>query len=100
MEDLNWIFQFLGRFHPLLVHFPIGLLVVALFLELLTLGGKRPGLREGIHWMVYLGAFFALLSAVLGWLLRTQDDYSGELVDNHQYVGIRPPLSRLLPPYF
>ncbi|SDD94489.1 Uncharacterized membrane protein [Pricia antarctica] len=88
MEDFNWIFQFLGRFHPLLVHFPIGLLVVALFLELLTLGGKRPGLREGIHWMVYLGAGFAVLSAVLGWLLRTQDDYSGELVDNHQYVGV------------
>lgn len=88
MEDFNWIFQFFGRLHPLLVHFPIGLLVVALFLELLTIGGKRSGLREGIHWMVYLGTIFAILSAVLGWLLRTQEDYSGELVDNHQYVGI------------
>ncbi len=88
MEDFSWIFQFFGRLHPLLVHFPIGLLVVALFLELLTIGGKRPGLREGIHWMVYLGTIFAIISAVLGWLLRTQEDYSGELVDNHQYVGI------------
>ncbi len=88
MEDFNWIFQLLGRFHPLVVHFPIGLLVVAWFFELLTIGGKRPGLREGIHWMVYLGGAFAILSAVLGWLLRTQDDYGGELVDNHQYVGI------------
>ena len=88
MDDFNWIFQFLGRLHPLLVHFPIGLLVVALFMELFTLNGKRPGLREGIHWMVYLGASFAVLSALFGWLLRTKDDYSGELVDNHQYVGI------------
>lgn len=84
----TWLFQLLGRLHPLIVHFPIGLLVVALFLEVLTLKGKRPGLREGINWMVYLGAFFALLATVLGWLLRTFDDYSGELVQIHQNLGI------------
>lgn len=78
----------MGRLHPLLVHFPIGLLVVALFLELLTLKGRRPGLREGIHWMVFLGGISALLSALFGWLLRIQEDYSGNLVDNHQYLGI------------
>ncbi|TMM51996.1 DUF1553 domain-containing protein [Maribacter algarum] len=88
MENLNWIFQFLGRLHPLLVHFPIGLLVVALFMELLTIGGKRKGLREGTHWVVYVGTVFAILSALFGWLLRTQEEYSGELVDNHQYTGI------------
>jgi uncharacterized membrane protein/mono/diheme cytochrome c family protein len=84
----TWIFQFFGRLHPMTVHFPIGLLVVALFLELLTLKGKRPGLREGINWMVYLGALFAVLACGLGWLLRTFDDYSGELVQWHQNLGI------------
>jgi uncharacterized membrane protein/mono/diheme cytochrome c family protein len=88
MDDLDWILQLLGRLHPLLVHFPIGLLVVALFMELLTVGGKRKGLREGAYWVVYLGTIFATLSALFGWLLRTQEDYSGELVDNHQYTGI------------
>ncbi len=88
MEDFNWIFQFLGRLHPLLVHFPIGILVAALFMEVLTLNGKRPGLREGIHLMIYLGAIFAILTALFGWLLRTQEAYTGDLVDNHQYVGI------------
>jgi len=88
MEDLSWILQFFGRLHPLLVHFPIGLLVVALFFELLTIRGKRQGLREGINWMVYTGAIFAVFSAFFGWLLRTQEDYAGNLVDNHQYTGI------------
>ncbi len=90
MEENAWIWmlQLLGRLHPLIVHFPIGLLVVALFLEVLTLKGKRPGLREGINWMIYLGAFFAVLATVLGWLLRTFDDYSGELVQLHQNLGI------------
>ena len=88
MENSNWIFQLLGRLHPLLVHFPIGLLVVALFFELFTLRKKRPGLREGINWMVFFGAASACISALFGWLLRTQENYSGDLVDNHQYAGI------------
>ena len=88
INSWDWIFQLLGRLHPLVVHFPIGLLVVALFLEFLTLGGKRQGLREGINWMVFLGAVFALLAAVLGWLLRTYDDYEGDLVLFHQNAGI------------
>src|SRR5690606_2493641 len=83
-----WILKLLGRLHPLTVHFPAGLLVVALFLEALTLNKKRPGLRQGINWLVYLGAFFAILSAILGWLLRTYDDYSGELLQYHQNLGI------------
>lgn len=90
MENSSWawLFQLLGRFHPLTVHFPIGLLIVAFFLEMLTLKGKRPGLREGISWMVYLGTVFAVFASCLGWLLRTFDDYSGELVQLHQNLGI------------
>ena len=78
----------IGRLHPLTVHFPIGLLVVAFFLEGLTIGGKRPGLRQGINWMIYLGAIFAVLAALLGLSLRSFDDYSGELVQLHQNIGI------------
>ena len=88
MDTSNWVLQFLGRLHPLLVHFPIGLLVVALLLEILTIGGKRKGLREGINWMIYIGAGFAVFSALFGWFLKTQEAYTGDLVDNHQYAGI------------
>ena len=88
MESIAWIWQLMGRFHPLLVHFPIGILILALFMECLTIGGKRQGLREGIQWMVYSGSFFAVFSAISGYLLRTHDDYNGQIVDYHQYLGI------------
>uniref|UniRef100_UPI00260B3DDC c-type cytochrome domain-containing protein n=1 Tax=uncultured Winogradskyella sp. TaxID=395353 RepID=UPI00260B3DDC len=88
MENPNWILQFLGRLHPLVVHFPIGLLFTGFILELLTLNGKRKGLRDGISFMVYIGAGFAVLSALFGWFLKTQEDYTGNSVDNHQYTGI------------
>ena len=79
---------FIGRLHPLLVHFPIGLLVVALVMELFTVGGRRDALRPGIQWLVFAGAGAAVIAAILGWMLRTFDDYSGELVQSHQNWGI------------
>ncbi|MBC8767706.1 DUF1553 domain-containing protein [Arenibacter sp. BSSL-BM3] len=88
MEDINWIFQLLGRFHPLLVHFPVGLLVVAFVFELFTIGGKRQGLRDGIYWMLIVGAATAIIAALMGWLLSTYDDYTGDLVSYHQYTGM------------
>ncbi len=90
MEGIGeiWVFQLLGRLHPLVVHFPIGLLVVALSLEMLTLTGKRPGLREGITWMVNIGAFSAVLASIFGYLLKSSGDYAGTLVEQHQNLGI------------
>ena len=83
-----WISEFFGRLHPLIVHFPIGLLVVGLFLEVLTFNGKRPGLREGIRWVIYLGAISAVASAILGFVLYQVDDYQGNLVESHLVLGI------------
>ncbi len=88
MDSTHWILQLLGRLHPLLVHFPVGLIIVAFFLEILTLIRKKTELREGITWMIYIGAVSATLSAIFGWFLKTQEAYSGQLVDNHQYTGI------------
>ncbi len=82
-----WIFQLIGRLHPMIVHFPIGLLFVALFMELLTYRGKE-GLREGIKWLVYLGALSAVVSSIMGILLMNLDSYSGSLVQNHQILGL------------
>ncbi|MEX0600709.1 MAG: DUF1549 domain-containing protein, partial [Rhodothermales bacterium] len=83
-----WLWQFLGRLHPLIVHFPIGLLIAAFALEMLTLGGRRPNLREGIAWVLRMGAASAVVAAGFGWLLAATDGVVGERVEYHQWLGV------------
>lgn len=83
-----WLWQFLGRLHPMIVHFPIAVLFVALVLEAFTFKGKNQELRFPINVLLIIGAGSAAAAAVFGLFLKTQDDYTGELVTLHQWTGI------------
>jgi len=83
-----WIWELTGRLHPLVVHFPIALLITAFFLELFTFSGKRQELRPGIKWLVYIGAFTSLLSAIAGYMLAFGGNYPASTLDYHQWAGI------------
>ncbi len=86
--DLWWGWEFLGRMHPLVVHFPIALLVIAAIMEATTLKRFEGFLRPGISWLVYAGAGAGLLAALFGWLLAESGNYGGDLLENHQNAGI------------
>lgn len=85
---MDTLFHILGRLHPLMVHFPIGLLIIALLFEFLTIRSKTSNLRQGIVLLVYLGSLAAILSSVFGYLLSINEDYSGALLLQHQRLGI------------
>lgn len=80
----NWILDLLGRFHPMMVHFPIGLLIGAWLLELVAKLRKREADYSN---MVYLGAITAFLAAIMGQLLYQTGSYSGEIIERHQVLG-------------
>jgi uncharacterized membrane protein len=88
MIDNFWLWQFLGRLHPLIVHFPIGLLIVALFLEVIAIRKKSNELRPAINILLVTGAACAVLSVAFGWLLEEQDSYSGDVLVLHKWTGI------------
>lgn len=83
-----WLWQFLGRLHPLIVHFPVSLLCVALLLEVVDWSRKSTELRAGITALVWLGAVGAVVAVGLGLVLVNQEEFGGDTVMVHQWLGL------------
>ncbi|HUV97494.1 MAG TPA: c-type cytochrome domain-containing protein, partial [Acidobacteriaceae bacterium] len=78
--------QFLGRFHPLAVHIPIGLIVLVPVLEIA--GTFRPALREAAGFVLGLGFISCLGTLTLGYLLAYGSGDVGAGVTRHMWGGI------------
>ena len=81
----DW-FQFLGRFHPLLVHLPIGMLVLLPLLELA--GTTRLGLREAAGLVLSLVLVTGAITLLLGMSLAYGSGVTGATVTRHMWGGI------------
>jgi uncharacterized membrane protein len=81
----DWL-QFLGRFHPLLVHLPIGMLVLLPFLE--SAGTTRAGLRDATGFVLYLTLASGAITLGLGILLAYGSGVMGATVTRHMWGGI------------
>lgn len=80
--------EFFGRFHPVLVHLPIGVLLIACLFLLLVLIPRFANLRPAITILLFLGMLSAVFSCITGYFLANSGDYSGDVVRNHQWMGI------------
>lgn len=83
-----WLWQFLARLHPLVVHFPIGLLCVALILELSDWKNKSDKLRNATSILIWLGFFSAVFAVAFGWMLAAQGEYGSDSLEIHRWAGI------------
>jgi uncharacterized membrane protein len=78
--------QFLGRFHPTVVHLPIGLILLVPLLELA--GRYRPALLEAAMFVLSLSVLACLLALTLGYLLAYGSGDAGVGVARHMWGGI------------
>jgi uncharacterized membrane protein len=81
----DWL-QFIGRFHPLLVHLPIGTLLLLPVLELV--GTTRLGLREAAGFVLLLTLATGAIALTLGVLLAYGSGVMGVTVTRHMWGGI------------
>lgn len=82
-----WL-QLLGRLHPVLVHFPIALLLVAFLFELFGL--RKSGGGSSLT-LLGLGAVSAAIAATAGWFWADFEPPSArdaEALDWHRWVGV------------
>ena len=83
MEFLNY----LGKFHPVILHLPIGALYLTFCLALLEKFFKSKYIIP-IRFGLLFSFVFALISALLGFFLTLGDNFSGQIVDIHMWLGI------------
>jgi uncharacterized membrane protein len=100
---VNELTLFLGRFHPLLVHFPIVLLVLAGVCDLCAWWGRRTNgagvliapsrpalasLGDSTGSVLSLGALSAVAAAAAGYLLGGSGGYGGATFVWHERLGV------------
>ena len=79
---------FIGRLHPLLIHFPIALVIAAALAEVAAMVTADERWRTVAVGNVRAGAVFALLAAVAGWRLALAPDLEGSpLLEWHRWLG-------------
>ena len=80
--------EFFGRFHPVLVHLPIGILLIACIFLIISRHPRFANLYPSVEILLFLGIISAVLSCLTGYFLSNSGDYEGELVNNHKWMGI------------
>jgi len=79
----------IGRLHPLLLHFPIGLVLAAAAAELVAILTRRAAWRAAAAANVRAGAVMATLTAIAGWgLTRAPFVESSRLLEWHRWLGV------------
>ena len=79
---------FLGHLHPLLVHLPIGLIVLLVFLELLHRSARFAKATEAVGPVLLLAVPTSIAAAACGWLLASGGGYDARLLQLHRWTGI------------
>ena len=79
---------FVGRFHPLLVHLPIGFLLLTAVVEGLSRTERHAGTERLMPVLLGLGAASTCAAIVTGLLLARSGQYDEELVARHQSWGL------------
>ena len=87
-DGLPDLAKFVGRFHPVVLHLPIGMLVWVMIREGLNFLSKRSDSPSSLTAMGFAAAS-AVVAALLGFLLyHSTPDYDRELVERHLYGGV------------
>lgn len=82
------IFTFSGRLHPLIVHLPIGFIILAAFFDILSYRPKYQHLKQTIRLVLLIGFIAAVLACTFGYVLSLGGDYDRDTLSNHKFSGI------------
>jgi len=86
-EEVPKIVLFLGRFHPMLLHLPIGALLVTFFLDIIGRIRKNYP-SQIISYALGFSVFFAILTCILGYFLSLEGGYGAAVLNIHFWTAL------------
>ncbi len=81
------LFEYIGKFHPLAVHLPIGFLTVFIILGLFIGRDKLIEAFQIIKLILLVSALSATASSISGYILSISDSYNSASVSTHMWFG-------------
>jgi len=88
MSPTSDFLVFVGRLHPLLVHLPIGFLVLLLAMEVAARFPRGKHLADCSGFVAGLTVPVAFAAAACGWLLSRGGDFDPTLLAWHRWTGL------------
>ncbi|MCO5946419.1 c-type cytochrome domain-containing protein [Mucilaginibacter flavidus] len=82
------ISTFSGHLHPLIVHLPIGFILLAAVFNILSYSKKHENLKSAVPVALLMGFISAVLACVFGYILSTSGDYDQNVLRHHEFSGI------------
>ena len=79
-----------GRMHPLLLHFPIVLVLLCIGWEFIA-GFRKPVSNEEKEvgdWLLLLASFTAVISSLMGLFLSKEEGYTQDILAWHKWGGV------------
>jgi len=80
--------EIIGRFHPLIVHLPIGMLILAFILELASRKAKFAHLQTAMPFILLVTIASAILAWFTGWIMPKEGDFDERLVSLHFWFAL------------
>ncbi|SHF80319.1 c-type cytochrome domain-containing protein [Pedobacter caeni] len=90
LEIPYWLQPF-GRMHPMVLHFPIVILMLAMLLEFFRFKEayiKEPLYQNFTSGLLLSGTLFSALTVIMGLFLSKEAGYSGSLLQWHKWTGV------------
>ena len=83
----NTFLFFLGRFHPIILHLPIGALMVLLLMEIINKFRPKLNLDAACKILLWFSVLSIIPTITLGFLLASSGSYDDELLNFHKWLG-------------
>ncbi|WP_300601261.1 DUF2231 domain-containing protein [Niabella sp.] len=80
--------QVFGRAHPLALHFPIVLLLIAVLFEIMLRSPRQAALKEIADNLLLAASFTTVIAALMGLLLSKEEGYDAAAISTHKWMGI------------